>query len=29
MLDAGFSEDRVAKILGANYLRVVEAVRPG
>ena len=28
MLDAGFSADRVARILGRNYLRVVEAVRP-
>ncbi|MGH9040525.1 MAG: dipeptidase, partial [Acidimicrobiia bacterium] len=28
MLGAGFSEDRVARVLGANYLRVTEAVRP-
>lgn len=28
MLDRGFSEDRVARILGGNYLRVVRAVRP-
>lgn len=28
MLDAGFPEDRVARILGRNYLRVMEAVRP-
>ncbi|MGH9035280.1 MAG: dipeptidase [Acidimicrobiia bacterium] len=28
MLAAGFSEDRVARVLGANYLRVTEAVRP-
>ena len=29
MRAAGFSDDRVARILGANYLRVVAAVRPG
>jgi membrane dipeptidase len=29
MLDRGFSPARVAKVLGGNYLRVVEAVRPG
>lgn len=28
LLAAGFSEDRTARILGANYLRVVESVRP-
>ncbi len=29
MLDRGWSEQRVRKVLGLNYLRVVEAVRPG
>ncbi|HEV3402236.1 MAG TPA: membrane dipeptidase [Acidimicrobiales bacterium] len=29
MLDRGFGAERVAKVLGRNYLRVVEAVRPG
>jgi membrane dipeptidase len=29
MLDRGFGAERVAKVLGGNYLRVVEAVRPG
>ena len=28
MLGAGFSEDRVAKVLGGNHLRVMAAVRP-
>lgn len=28
MLDRGFPEDRVDRILGGNYLRVVQAVRP-
>lgn len=28
MLDRGFSEDRVSRILGGNYLRVVQAARP-
>jgi membrane dipeptidase len=28
MQAAGFSEDRVRKVLGLNYLRMVEAVRP-
>jgi membrane dipeptidase len=27
MLDRGFSEDRIRRVLGANYLRVVEDVR--
>jgi membrane dipeptidase len=29
MLDRGWSSDRVAKVVGGNYLRVVAAVRPG
>jgi membrane dipeptidase len=29
MLDRGWSETRIRKVLGLNYLRVVEAVRPG
>lgn len=29
MLDRGYRPDRVRKVLGANYLRVVAAVRPG
>lgn len=29
MLDRGWSDRRIVGILGANYLRVVEAVRPG
>ncbi|MGH9243124.1 MAG: dipeptidase [Acidimicrobiales bacterium] len=29
MLGRGFSPERVRKVLGANYLRVVEAIRPG
>ena len=29
MLDRGFPTERVVKVLGANYLRVVAAVRPG
>jgi len=29
MLDRGFSEDRIARILGGNALRVLAAVRPG
>jgi membrane dipeptidase len=29
MLDRGYGTERVRKILGANYLRVVAAVRPG
>ncbi|MDQ4098792.1 MAG: membrane dipeptidase [Actinomycetota bacterium] len=29
MLDRGWSSDRVAKVVGMNYLRVVAAVRPG
>ncbi len=29
MLDRGWSEARIRKILGQNYLRVVGAVRPG
>ena len=29
MLERGFSPDRVAKVLGGNYLRVMGAVRPG
>ncbi|HEX2023647.1 MAG TPA: membrane dipeptidase [Acidimicrobiales bacterium] len=29
MLDRGFGAERIAKVLGRNYLRVVEAVRPG
>ena len=29
LLRRGFSEERVRKVLGANYLRVMDAVRPG
>lgn len=29
MLDAGFGAERIRKILGGNYLRVMKAVRPG
>lgn len=29
MLDRGWSEDRVRNVLGRNYLRVVERIRPG
>jgi membrane dipeptidase len=29
MLDRGFTPERVGKVLGANYLRVVGEVRPG
>ena len=29
MLDRGWSHDRVIKILGTNFLRVLEAIRPG
>jgi membrane dipeptidase len=29
MLDRGWSETRIQKILGQNYLRVVQAIRPG
>jgi len=29
LLDRGFSEGRIRKILGTNWLRVLEAVRPG
>jgi membrane dipeptidase len=29
MLDHGFSEDRIARILGGNALRVLAAIRPG
>ncbi|HEX2274523.1 MAG TPA: membrane dipeptidase [Acidimicrobiales bacterium] len=29
MLDRGFGPERIAKVLGGNYLRVVAAVRPG
>jgi membrane dipeptidase len=29
MLDLGYGAERMRKVLGANYLRVVEAVRPG
>jgi microsomal dipeptidase-like Zn-dependent dipeptidase len=29
MLDRRFGPERIAKVLGGNYLRVVAAVRPG
>ena len=29
MLDRGFATERIAKVLGGNYLRVLAAVRPG
>ena len=28
MLERGWKEERIRKVLGLNYLRVVEAVRP-
>jgi microsomal dipeptidase-like Zn-dependent dipeptidase len=28
MLDRGWSRERIGKVLGGNYLRVVSAIRP-